>query len=83
MIMQSSMCKFLMGLGVGSVLGAVLYRCSKTEKAKEWKRKMCCAAHSAAEKAGEWMADAKEKATEAVAQKAEEVKDKYQSYAGK
>ena len=60
--MEKSTCKFLMGLGVGSVLGAIMYRCSKTAKAKEWKHKMCCAAQSAADKAGEWMTNVKEKA---------------------
>jgi len=95
--MQSSTCKFLMGLGLGSVVGAIMYRCSKTDKAKEWKRKMCCAAQSAADKAGEWMTGAKEKASdvaekmadhvadkaETVAQKAEEAKNKFHSYSGK
>lgn len=95
--MQSSTCKFWVGLGLGSVLGAIVYRCSKTSKAKEWKRKMCCAAQSAADKAGEWMSGAKEKAkdvaekvaedvadkSETVAQKAEEVKNKFHSYSGK
>ena len=61
--MQSSTCKFLMGLGLGSVLGAIMYRCSKSDKAKELKKKMCCAAQSAAEKAGEWMTNAKENLT--------------------
>ena len=60
--MEKSTCKFLLGLGVGSVLGAIMYRCSKTAKAKEWKHKMCCAAQSAADKAGEWMTNVKEKA---------------------
>ena len=60
--MEKSVCKFWLGLGVGSILGAVLYRCSKTDKAKEWKDKMCCAAHSMAEKAGEWVTNVKEKA---------------------
>lgn len=67
--MQSSTCKFLMGLGLGSILGAIVYRCSKTDKAKEWKRKMCCAAQSAADKAGEWMSNAKEKVEETMEQK--------------
>lgn len=88
--MQNSTCKFLLGLGVGSVLGMVAYRCSKTDKAKMWKRKMCCAAQSAADKAGEWMAGVKEKASDMgqqMADKAETVaedaKSKFQSYAGK
>lgn len=58
------MCRFLLGLGVGSVLGAIAHRCSQTDKAKELKKKMCCAAQQAAEKAGEWMTNAKEKAEE-------------------
>ena len=58
--MEKSTCRFLLGLGVGSVLGAIMYRCSKSDKAKELKKKMCCAAQSAAEKAGEWMTNAKE-----------------------
>ena len=40
-----------------------MYRCSKTDKAKELKKKMCCATQSAAEKAGEWMTNAKENIT--------------------
>ena len=67
--MQSSTCKFLLGLGLGSVLGAVMYRCSKTDKAKQWKQKMCCAAQSAADKAGEWMTKVKDKAADAVEEK--------------
>lgn len=77
-----------MGLGLGSVLGAVMYRCSRTAKAKEWKQKMCCAAQSMAEKAGDWVTDAKEKAAGmgekaagSVAEKAEDVKEKFHSYA--
>lgn len=95
--MQSSTCRFWMGLGLGSVLGAIVYRCSKTSKAKEWKQKVCCAARSAADKAGEWMSNAKDKAeevgqkvadnvadkAETVAQKAEEAKNKFHSYSGK
>lgn len=56
--------KFWIGLGLGAVLGAVACCLSKTQKAKELKEKMCCAAHSAAEKAGEWIASAKECKTE-------------------
>ena len=73
------MCKFLMGLGLGSVLGAVMVRCAQTDKAKEWKKKMCCAAQQAAEKAGEWMTGAKERADEM----ADDAKSKFQSYSGK
>lgn len=78
--MQSSTAKFLVGLGLGSVLGMVIYRCSKTDKAKELKRKMCCAAQSAADKASEWMANAKEKTCDVaadIAKKAEDAKNKF------
>ena len=85
--MQSSTCKFWVGLGLGSGLGAVVYRCSRTSKAKELKQKMCCAAQSAVDKAGEWMANAKDKASEMgqkvadeVADKAEEAKNKFHAY---
>lgn len=95
--MEKSMCRFLLGLGVGSVLGAIAHRCSQTDKAKELKKKMCCAAQQAAEKVGEWMTGAKEKAAEmagkvadevsdkaeTVAQKADDAKSKFQSYSGR
>ena len=74
--MQSSTCKFWVGLGLGSVLGAIVYRCSRTAKAKEWKHKMCCAAQSAADKAGEWMSNIKDKATEMGEKVADEVSKK-------
>ena len=54
--------KFWVGLGMGAVLGVIAYHCSRTAKAKELKNKMCCAAQTAAEKAGEWMTNAKERA---------------------
>ena len=52
--------KFWIGLGLGTVLGMVAYHCAKSEKAKEWKAKISCAAQSAAEKAGEWVTSAQE-----------------------
>ena len=57
---QCKSVKFWIGLGLGTVLGMVAYHCAKSEKAKEWKEKISCAAHSAAEKAGEWMTNAQE-----------------------
>lgn len=72
--MEKSTCKFLLGLGIGSMLGAIMYRCSQTEKAKELKKKMCCAAQSAAEKAGEWVTNAKDKAAEMTQKVAENAK---------
>lgn len=58
--MESKNCRFWLGLGLGSVLGMIAYRYSKTEKARELKKKMCCAMNHAAEQAGEWMAKGKE-----------------------
>ena len=57
---QCKSVKFWIGLGLGTVLGMVAYHYAKSEKAKEWKEKISCAAHSAAEKAGEWMTGAQE-----------------------
>lgn len=56
--------KFWAGLGLGAVLGVVAYYCARTEKARELKKRMCCAAHNVAEKAGEWIADTKKETTE-------------------
>ena len=52
--------KFWIGLGLGTVLGAVVCCFSRSEKAKKWKDKMNTVAQTAAEKAGEWMTNAKE-----------------------
>lgn len=86
--MESKSCRFLLGLGLGSLLGAFVYRCSKTGKCKEWKEKVCCAMKSAANQAGEWVANTKENVADAamktadnVADKAEQMKDKVHSYA--
>lgn len=86
--MESKSCRFLLGLGLGSVLGVIAYRCSKTAKCKEWKEKMRCAMKSAANQAGEWMTNTKDgvanvamKTADNVADKAEQMKDKIHSYA--
>lgn len=50
-----------MGLGLGTVLGVVAYCCMKSDKARILKEKMSCATKQAAEKAGEWMSNAKDK----------------------
>lgn len=51
--------KFWAGLGLGAVLGMVAYYCAKSDKAKELRAKISCAAQSAADKAGEWMTNVK------------------------
>ena len=45
--------KFWMGLGLGAVLGMAASCFVKSDKAKELKQKIGCAAQQAAEKAGE------------------------------
>lgn len=59
--MESKNARFLMGLGLGSLLGAVIYRCIKSGKAKEWKEKVCNAVDAIGEQAGEWMCNVQEK----------------------
>ena len=55
--------KFWLGIGLGSLLGMVAYHCAKSDRAKIWRDKVSCAAQQAADKAGEWMANAKEYAS--------------------
>lgn len=54
-------CNFLLGLGIGSVLGIICYRYSKTEKAKALKSKMCEAAKNMGRHASEMVDAAKDK----------------------
>ena len=61
--MERSTSRFLMGLGAGSLLGAIIGYLVQTEKAKCWRKKMCCAAHSAMDKACECMCNIKENAS--------------------
>ena len=55
---------FWIGLGLGAVLGAVVSFVASSEKTKTMRKKMCCAAHAAVEKAGEVMTKAQECTTE-------------------
>ncbi len=57
--------KFWIGLGVGSIVGAAVTCFSRTEKAKEWKKKMCCAVEDMLERAENAAARAKDKAMDA------------------
>lgn len=66
--MENSSAKFWIGLGIGSIAGAMAYRFSRTSKAKRLKRKMCHAWHEV---------------NNELAGKADEVKEKVQSYANK
>ncbi|MBR4922238.1 MAG: hypothetical protein IKY99_01280 [Bacteroidaceae bacterium] len=55
---------FWIGLGLGAVLGVVAGFVANSDKTKAMRKKMCCAAHAAAEKAGEFMTKAQECAME-------------------
>lgn len=75
--------KFWIGLGIGSVAGALVYRFSRTGKGRRLKRKMCHAWHHMGDQAGELFETAKEKvwnvgteAAEKAADKADELKEK-------
>ena len=55
--------KFWIGLGLGAILAVIGYHVAKSDKVKVLKTRMHCAAHSAAQKAGEWMVNVKESNT--------------------
>ena len=64
------------GLGVGSVIGALAYRFSRTSKAKKLKEKVCDAFHKIKGKAEDMLEEAKEKAADAGKAVADKVADK-------
>lgn len=71
------------GLGVGSVIGALAYRFSRTSKAKRMKEKVCDAFHKITGQAKEMLDEAKEKAADAGKAVADKVADKTFDLAGK
>lgn len=71
------------GLGVGSVIGALAYRFSRTSKAKKLKEKVCDAFHKITEQAGDALGTAKEKAADAGKAVADKVADKAFDFAEK
>lgn len=80
--------KFWFGMLLGSVAGAMAYRCCKTEKAKEWKEKMCAKMRQMRDKAEDTfeegkkkVADAGSRIAETVADKADEARNKAHSFA--
>lgn len=85
MILGSS--KFWVGMIVGTVAGAVMYRCATSKRAKEicaavranMKDEQCCMLNDAREKA----ADTAVKIADAIADKAMEAKEKVHAYTGK
>lgn len=71
------------GLGVGSVIGALVYRFSRTSKAKKLKEKVCDAFHKITgqaedmlDEAGEKVADTGKAVVDKVADKASELPGK-------
>lgn len=92
--MESKCSKFWLGLGLGSILGAIVYRCCQTSKAKQLKNKVVHALHVATDQAEDMADSAKEKAMDAgtkvadkvadktfdVAEKADEMKNKFHGF---
>lgn len=84
--MGSGNAKFLVGLGIGSAIGALVYHFSRTAKVKKLKNDVFNALHEIEADAELAVVEAKEKAVktgakvaEKVADKATEVKDKLTS----
>ncbi len=87
--------KFWVGLGVGSIMGAIVTCFSHTEKGKMWKKKMCdavdkftsqaeCTEHCVRDKvvdAGTKAAEKVAEVTQNIANKADSLKDKVHSAA--
>lgn len=94
--MESKRSNFWIGLGVGSILGTIVYRCCQTSKAKKLKNKLAHALHVATGQAENLVNAAKVKVANAgtkvadkvadetfeVAEKADEIKSKVHDLAG-
>lgn len=93
--MGSKNSNFWIGLGVGSILGAIAYRCACSSKGKELEHKVFHALHKMGGRAEEMLDAAREKALYAgekvadkvavetldIAEKANEMKKKVHSFA--
>lgn len=93
--MERKCSNFWIGLGLGSVLGAIVYRCCQTSKAKQLKEKVSHAFHVATDQAEDFVDSAEDKAmdagkkvadkvadkTDEAADKAEEAKNKFNNFA--
>lgn len=66
--MNSKTSNFVIGMGIGSVIGAIVYRFSRTRKGRKLRHKM----HATWQKAG----DRAEKLADTVKEKAEELRGK-------
>lgn len=81
--MESRNYNFWIGLGVGSVIGALAYRFSRTSKAKKLKEKVCDTYHKITGQTEELLDEAKEKVADAGKAVADKVADKASDLAGK
>lgn len=73
--MESKCSNFWLGLGLGSILGAVIYRCSCTSKAKQLKCKVLHALYGASDQAEDLVDEAADKAVNAGEKVADKVAD--------
>lgn len=73
--MESKCSNFWLGLGLGSILGAVIYRCSCTSKAKQLKCKVLHALYGANDQAEDLVDEAADKAVNAGEKVADKVAD--------
>ena len=71
------------GLGVGSVIGALAYRFSRTSKAKKLKEKVCDAFHKRTGQAEDMLDEAGEKVADTGKAVVDKVADKASEFAGK
>lgn len=86
---------FLIGLGIGSIVGALVYHFSRTPRAERLRREMCHAIHKAGSEAKDMFHTAEEEALHAgtkvadkvageaheAAEKADNLKNKVHSFA--
>lgn len=93
--MESRCSNFWIGLGAGSILGAIVYRCCRTSKAKLLKNKVTNLLHVAKDQGEDFADSAKNKALKTgtkvadkvadksfdVAEKADEMKNKVHNFA--
>lgn len=93
--MESKCSNFWLGLGAGSILGVIVYRCCQTSKAKQLKDKISHVLHVATDQAEDMAASAKEQALDVgtkvadtvaektfdIAEKADEMKNKVHNFA--
>ncbi|MEL5893288.1 YtxH domain-containing protein [Bacteroides sp. GD17] len=74
---------FLIGLGIGSVVGALVYHFSRTPRAERLRREMCHAIHKAGSEAKDMFHTAEEEALHAGTKVADKVADEVHEAAEK